>query len=87
MYAVELNGSSEMTAVEMMGRLKSAGIVTRPFFKGLHAQPALELKGVLDGRNFSKTDHAYKFGFYLPSGLTLTEENIDKIVKVIKDAL
>jgi perosamine synthetase len=87
MYAVELKEPSGLTAVEMMGRLKSGGIGTRPFFKGLHAQPVLGRMGIFDGKTFPKTDHAYKYGFYLPSGLTLTEENIDDIAGVIKNAL
>ena len=87
MYAVELDKNQGITAAEMMGRLKTKGIATRPFFKGLHDQPALKALGLFVDDNCPVTDYAYKYGFYLPSGLTLNFQQIDEVVDCIKSEI
>lgn len=87
MYGIELDPEFGITAEEMMGRLKKHGIATRPFFRGLHDQPVLNKMGLFAGESYPKTDHAYKYGFYLPSGLTLTEKQIDSVVDAVKREL
>lgn len=87
MYGVELDPSTGITAEEMMNRLKKHGIATRPFFRGLHDQPVLKEMGLFAGEEYPRTDFAYQYGFYLPSGLTLTEKNIDKVVSVATEEL
>lgn len=87
MYSVELDPRLGIEADEMMLRLKKRGIGTRPFFKGLHAQPVLNDLGLFIGEQYPKTEHAHRYGFYLPSGLTLTEEQIDFVVTALKDEI
>lgn len=87
MYGVELAPDVDITAEAMMEKLKKHGINTRPFFRGLHDQPAFNEMGLFVGEKYPKTDFAYQYGFYLPSGLTLTEEKIDMIVSVITEEL
>lgn len=87
MYGVELDHKLGITAEEMMNRLKNYGIATRPFFRGLHDQPVLKEMGLFADEKYPKTDFACKYGFYLPSGLTLTEEKIDKVVSAVKEEL
>jgi perosamine synthetase len=67
--------------------MKKHGIGTRPFFRGLHNQPALRDMDLFKNESYPKTDFASQFGFYLPSGLTLTESDINKVVKALKDSL
>lgn len=86
MYSVELSPSSGFTAKEMMEKLKEYGIGTRPFFKGMHAQPALK-PYLPTNKTFPHTDHAYKYGFYLPSGLTLTEEQVNTVIQTLVSIL
>lgn len=87
MYGIEIDSEFGITAEEMMNRLKKHGITTRPFFRGLHDQPVLNNMGLFVSESYPKTDHAYKYGFYLPSGLTLTEKQIDFVVAVVKREL
>ncbi len=86
-YAIQLKPGSGICAKELMGRLRKRGIETRPFFKGIHSQPALIKTGLFKGERYPRTDYAYKYGLYLPSGLALTKEQIDKVVKTLKSAL
>jgi len=83
MYAVELDPAFA-TAEEMMNRLRKHGIGTRPFFRGLHDQPALNKMGLFKNEKYPLTDNAYQYGFYLPSGLMLTHAQIDKVIEAIK---
>lgn len=86
-YAIELNPEYGIDAGELMNRLKNYGVETRPFFKGMHAQPALTRLGLFKGQNYPNTDLAYRYGLYLPSGLALREKQVDEVVKLLKAAL
>lgn len=87
MMGMELSEKCGFTAAEMMQRLQERGIGTRPFFMGLHAQPAMRyLIEVADG-GCPRTEKAYKYGFYTPSGLTLTEEDVTVVCTALKDIL
>ena len=82
MYAIELDPELGIDAETVRSRLKENNIGTRPFFMGLHTQPVLKKMGFcLDESSYPHADQAYKYGLYLPSGLTLTEEKIDLVCK------
>lgn len=86
-FAIKLNPESGIDAKELMKRLSEYKIGTRPFFKGLHAQPALVKLGLFKGQKYPNTDLAYRYGLYLPSGLALTEKQIDKVAQTLKAVL
>lgn len=86
-YAVELDQKLGVAAEEIMNRLASQGIGTRPFFQGLHLQPALNDLGLFIGENYPRTDYAGRYGFYLPSGLSLSESQIDTVAETLKKEL
>ena len=87
MMAIELDKNYGFTAENVMSRLKEKKIGTRPFFMGLHAQPAFKyLLEVAEG-GCSATDHAYKYGFYLPSGLALKEAEVDIVCRELRAIL
>ncbi len=87
MYGVELDAALGITAEDMMSRLNSRGIGTRPFFRGLHDQPVLRDMGLFNGEQYPAADLACQYGLYLPSGLTLTEKDIDSVVAVVTEEL
>ncbi len=86
-YAIQLKPEYGIEAKELMQRLKKYKIETRPFFKGMHLQLALIKRGLFKGESYPNTDNAYKYGLYLPSGLALTEKQIDEIVAALKTEL
>ncbi len=83
MYCVELDSSLGLKADGAMARLGQKGIGTRPFFLGLHEQPALKKMGLFAGEHYPVTERISQQGFYLPSGLTLTEGQIDRVVSAL----
>jgi perosamine synthetase len=87
MYAIELDPSLGIDAEELARRLKDSGVETRPFFMGLHAQPALQGKIRLLGAGYQRTEHAYRYGLYLPSGMTLTESLVDEVCDRLRAVL
>jgi perosamine synthetase len=88
MYSIELSPDIGIDAETLQFRLKRRGIGTRPFFMGLHSQPCLnDLNISINPTEFPNADHAYQYGCYLPSGLTLTYEKVDKVCNALSEAL
>lgn len=87
MYSIELDESLGMDAKDVMEELKKYKIGTRPFFRGLHEQKALNDRGLFIGESYPVTEHAFKYGFYLPSGMTLTKEQVDTVCETLKNIL
>lgn len=75
-----------ITRNELMERLKSEGIDSRPFFTGMHLQPSLEKYGE-QLENYEVSDWLGKNGLYLPSGSGLSIEEIKYICDKIKKIL
>lgn len=86
-YAVELDPARGLEAATVMERLKARGVATRPFFLGLHEQPALHGCGLFAGERYPHTERAYRHGFYLPSGTTLTEALVAQVVAALRESL
>jgi perosamine synthetase len=87
MYAVVLDAASGMNAEELARRLKSEGVETRPFFLGMHEQPALQRLGFFAGERYPVAERIARQGLYLPSGLALTETQIDHVSAAVRRVL
>lgn len=86
MYGLVLRGGT-MDAAELAARLTDAGVETRPFFIGMHRQPALRKAGLIPAREFPVADELTDRGLYLPSGVGLRDEQIDSVVAAVRGAL
>jgi perosamine synthetase len=87
MYGIVLGDGVAIDAFELASRLKGRGIETRPFFKGMHEQPVFHKRGLFAGMRLPVTERLYRRGLYVPSGMTLTEAQIEIVVKAVKGAL
>jgi len=87
MYCIELASESGLDAHTLMKELRKKDIGTRPFFLGLHEQPALQGLGLFKGERYPVTEKISRQGLYLPSGLTLTEKQINEVVESVKEIL
>lgn len=74
-------------AESVMARLAEVGIGTRPFFYPMHQQPVLREMGLFSGASYPNAERMYKQGFYLPSGLSLTEEQIVEVASQVRKVL
>ena len=72
-FGLVLDGKIGMDAEEAMKRLARHGIGTRPFFCPMHQQPILKSMGLFQGEGLPVAERIYRQGFYIPSGLALTD--------------
>ncbi|MCX7974399.1 MAG: DegT/DnrJ/EryC1/StrS family aminotransferase, partial [Candidatus Aminicenantes bacterium] len=87
MYGVVVDPKSGYNARRLGEKLKEQGIETRPFFIGLHQQPALIKRGLVPNEPFPVSTYLSQQGLYLPSGLTLTESQIDRVCEALRQIL
>jgi len=87
MYAVVLDEAAGFDALEFARRLKNEGVETRPFFLGMHEQPALLDRGLFGGERYPVTERIARQGLYLPSGLALTDDQIDQVCAAVRRTL
>jgi len=87
MYCLQLDDSIKLTVDDVRSKLAKQGIGTRPFFRGMHQQPALHKKGLFRGECYPITEHSHNRGLYLPSSIGLTERQIDYIVNELSKIL
>lgn len=87
MYGLVLNLSTGMDAVEFARRLVREGVMTRPFFLGMHEQPVFHAMGLFQGEHYPVTEHIARQGLYLPSGMTITETQVEQVCQAIRKTL
>ncbi len=86
MYTVVIKEDIKMNANDAMKFLKQNGIGTRNLFKGIHLQKPIQDYLLREDINaeYPVTEKLYKKGFYLPSGINLTNDDILRIVDKVK---
>jgi perosamine synthetase len=87
MYSLVLADDVPFDAVEFASRLQKAGVMTRPLFLGMHEQPVFHARGLHVGERYPVTERLARRGLYLPSGLTLTIEQIDAVSEAVHSVL
>lgn len=79
--------NKKLSAEKLMKLLAEKNIGTRPFFCPMHLQPVFKKMGLFKNEKYPNSERLYKQGFYLPSGLAITEEQITEVAKALKDVL
>jgi perosamine synthetase len=85
MYGIVLDESLGTDAAAFAGKLKEAGIATRPFFLGMHEQPVFWQMGLYKKERYPVTERISRQGLYLPSGLTLGDEDIRHVSAAVRE--
>ncbi|QTD54858.1 DegT/DnrJ/EryC1/StrS family aminotransferase [Parasphingorhabdus cellanae] len=86
-YSILLGEGHKMDAVEFAARLKEKNIETRPFFLGMHEQPVFHDMGLFIGENYPVTERIARKGLYVPSGLAITDEQIEIVSEAVRETL
>jgi perosamine synthetase len=73
-------------AADLARVLRERGIETRPFFLGMHRQPALASRGWFANESYPVADHLAQSGLYLPSGVTLSDDQVDRVIAAVREA-
>lgn len=87
MYGVLLNKQTDLDAVDFARKLAEKGVETRPFFLGMHEQPVLNHKQLFFGEHYPVAERLARKGLYLPSGLSLKENELKQVCDVIHEVL
>ena len=87
-YGVVLKNEVQFDASEAIVLMHKEGIGTRPFFWPMHLQPVFHKMGLFLGEQYPIAERIARRGFYLPSGLSITDIEIEtvvnKLVKILK---
>jgi len=83
-YGVEVAPEVPADAEEVMRRLADAKVGTRPFFWPMHEQPVFRSKGMFEGCSFPVAERIARRGFYVPSGLGLSDDDCREVAKRVR---
>lgn len=86
-YGVVLNEDIPFDADEAMRRLGERKIGTRPFFWPMHEQPVFRRMGLFAGESYPVAERLARRGFYLPSGLALTDAQMEEVAVALAEIL
>jgi perosamine synthetase len=87
-FGLVLNANLGLTGAEAIQKLANCGVGCRPFFYPMHRQPILIDMGVAGNSDSCPvSENLYEYGFYIPSGLALNEENIRNVAAEVRKIL
>jgi len=86
-YGLVLADDVPFDATEFARRLAALGVETRPFFLGMHEQPVFHKMGLFEGERHPVSERIARRGLYLPSGLALTEAQIEAASAAVRQVL
>lgn len=83
-YGIVLNPDIQTDNKTIQKLLADEGIGSRTFFWCMHEQPVYRKQGLFHGENYPNAEYLARKGFYIPSGLALTQEQMDQVVMGVK---
>jgi len=86
-YALVLCETVPLDAKAVMKALGARGIGTRPFFWPMHEQPVLRKMGLLGGESHPVSERIARCGFYIPSGMAMTDAQIEQAAQAVREVL
>jgi len=86
-YGLMLCDDLRLDAGDIMRRLGEEKIGTRPFFWPMHEQPVFKKMGLFAGESYPVAERIARRGFYVPSGLALTDEQMEQVASAIRSIL
>jgi perosamine synthetase len=86
-FGMVLKEHVQFDAEEAMRRLGSRGVGTRPFFWPMHEQPVFHKRGLFAGEDYPVAERLARRGFYIPSGMALTEDQLERVAAEVKTLL
>jgi perosamine synthetase len=86
-YGMVLEDAVPFDAEEAMRRLAHCRIGTRPFFWPMHEQPVFRRMGLFRNERYPVAERLARRGFYIPSGLALTEVQMDQVSLAMREIM
>jgi len=83
-FGMVLDDEVPFDAQAMMDKLAHEQIGTRPFFWPMHEQPVFRQRGWFEGVSHPVAERIARRGFYVPSGLAITDEQIERVATTVR---
>ena len=83
-YGLVIGDSYDFDSIEASRRLKEMGIGTRTFFYPIHKQPVYLKQGMFHNVSCQNAEKLAERGLYIPSGLGITDDEIERVAKAVK---
>lgn len=80
-YGMVMDKDSRMSAEEAMKFLAERKVGCRPFFYPMHKQPVFRKMGMFEGEQYPVAEWMYDKGFYVPSGIGVTKEQMEYVAE------
>lgn len=80
-----LVAETETLKEQMVQKLQQAQVGTRPFFWCMHEQPVFKKMGLFLNESYPVAEKLARNGFYIPSGLGLSDEQIEQVISIMLD--
>lgn len=87
MYGVRVEEPIKISKDEFRKRLLKKNVDTRDYFIPMHLQPIFNNMGLFKKEKYLIAEKLCKTGFYLPSGLAITDTQIKKVAKAVKEVI
>lgn len=87
MFGLVLDESASFDGPALAAALEERDVETRPFFLGLHEQPALHDLGLFANSRYPIAERISRRGLYLPSGLGLTDDELNRVCTALRGVL
>ena len=82
-FGIVIKSNLKLNAEKAINFLREEGVGCRPFFYPLHKQPIFKKMGLFQKLKLPNSERISKKGFYIPSGLNLSDNQISFVAKKI----
>ena len=86
-YGLVLDKDIEADNKVVQQLLKERGIGSRTFFWCMHEQPVYQYAGLFMNESYPNAEYLARKGFYIPSGLALTKQQMEVVVTGVKEVI
>ena len=86
-YGLVLDDNIGISNREITKLLATEGIGTRTFFWCMHEQPVYQKQGFFENERYDMAECLARKGFYIPSGLALTREQMETVVRKVRKVM
>jgi perosamine synthetase len=86
-YGLVLDDAVPFDGTAAIEKLAQLGVGCRPFFWPMHEQPVFRQANLFAGERYPVAERIARRGFYLPSGLALTESQMDEVAAAVRELM
>ncbi|MCB9361654.1 MAG: DegT/DnrJ/EryC1/StrS family aminotransferase [Flavobacteriales bacterium] len=84
-FGILIKPECKLTANDVIKKLAEKNIQTRPFFYPMHLQPVFTKMKLFKNEEYKNSEIMANKGFYIPSGLNLTYQQMDIVIEALED--